>query len=198
MAGRKQFDEETALDAAMRTFWRKGFEATSVQDLEAATGLGKSSIYNAYQGKAALYALCLERFSRRYTADLLKSLNEMVFADAIESLFEGLLDRFQDPQVPDGCLATMAALEAGISGPEAAAQVAAGLTAMQASVKARAEQAVRYGDLPIDTDCDALGAFVLAQARGMAVLNRGTGNSDLARQAAHGAVALLRNLTPKS
>ncbi|MEM8645620.1 MAG: helix-turn-helix domain-containing protein, partial [Pseudomonadota bacterium] len=63
MSGRKQFNEDEALEAAMRAFWQRGYEATSLSDLEAATGLNKSSLYNAFESKEALFVRCLERYS---------------------------------------------------------------------------------------------------------------------------------------
>ena len=50
----KGFDSATALDAAMKLFWQKGFEATSVGDLLDATGLSRSSFYDAFGSKRDL------------------------------------------------------------------------------------------------------------------------------------------------
>ena len=63
MAGMKQFDENRALDGAMKVFWQNGFIATSYPELMEATGLNKSSLYNAFGDKQALYRRCLERFA---------------------------------------------------------------------------------------------------------------------------------------
>ncbi|CAM5718428.1 hypothetical protein SALBM311S_08525 [Streptomyces alboniger] len=62
MARPRTFDEEGALDAAMRTFWEKGYESTSTQDLCDATGLGRSSIYNTFKGQARLFERVLARY----------------------------------------------------------------------------------------------------------------------------------------
>ncbi len=45
MARHKEFDETEALEVAMRTFWSKGYEGTSLQGLEASMDLARTSIY---------------------------------------------------------------------------------------------------------------------------------------------------------
>ncbi|MBV2363151.1 TetR/AcrR family transcriptional regulator [Streptomonospora nanhaiensis] len=62
MARPKTFDEDRALDAAMRTFWANGYEATTTQDLCEATGLGRSSIYNTFTSKPDLFRRALARY----------------------------------------------------------------------------------------------------------------------------------------
>src|ERR1043166_5436530 len=64
----KHFDEAEALAAVEQLFWRRGSAATGIQDVVAATGLSRSSLYNAFGGKDALYAppagRCLAHRSR--------------------------------------------------------------------------------------------------------------------------------------
>ncbi|MEL7464637.1 MAG: TetR/AcrR family transcriptional regulator [Pseudomonadota bacterium] len=195
MSGRKRYDEEAALDAAMRAFWERGYEGASVAALERATGLNKSSLYNAYQSKDRLFEICLKRFSTRYGGRLAETLEAPRFADAMRDFFDALIERFEDPGAPDGCMTTMAAMEASaVSGP-ARAFVRANQEALRGAFAQRAAKAVTDGDLPEGTDCDALGAMLVAQARGIAVLNRGTGDAALARDAVRGALALLPKAT---
>ncbi|NKB70600.1 MAG: TetR family transcriptional regulator [Candidatus Latescibacteria bacterium] len=62
MARPREFDIDTALDAAMGVFWDKGFEATSMADLMAAMGLQKGSIYKAFADKHDLFMQVLDRY----------------------------------------------------------------------------------------------------------------------------------------
>jgi TetR/AcrR family transcriptional repressor of nem operon len=55
----RTFDEDRAVDAAMRTFWANGYEATTTEDLCASTGLGRSSIYNTFTSKHELFRRAL-------------------------------------------------------------------------------------------------------------------------------------------
>src|SRR5260370_27796097 len=62
MARPREFDEVTALEAAIECFWQRGYEATSVRDLADKMGLSAPSLYNAYGDKRALYARALEHY----------------------------------------------------------------------------------------------------------------------------------------
>lgn len=195
MAGRRRFDEDAALDAAMRLFWEKGFEGASVAALEDRTGLNKSSLYNAWTSKEALYDVCLRRFSARYGAHMAEALRAPTFAAALSGLFERLLARFEDEDVPDGCLTTMATMEAGDPGGPGGRAASEAQEAMRRALAERIERAVGDGDAPTGVtggaDADQLAAAILAQARGLAVLNRSSGGAALARDAAKGFLAAL-------
>jgi len=56
------YDRQTALDAAVNLFWKKGYHATSLKDLEAALHMKPGSIYAAFSSKEALYLAALERY----------------------------------------------------------------------------------------------------------------------------------------
>ena len=63
MAGRpREFDEDQVLDRALDVFWERGYEATSVSDLMASTGLAKGSLYKAFGDKRQLFLRALERY----------------------------------------------------------------------------------------------------------------------------------------
>ncbi len=56
------FEHDTVLAAATDLFWTKGFAATSVPDISAATGLSTSSLYNAFGSKLDLFTSALDRY----------------------------------------------------------------------------------------------------------------------------------------
>jgi TetR/AcrR family transcriptional repressor of nem operon len=61
MARQREFDEATALEAAMACFWRRGYEATSMHELTASIGISGPSLYSAFGGKRPLFTAALER-----------------------------------------------------------------------------------------------------------------------------------------
>ncbi|WGW04125.1 TetR/AcrR family transcriptional regulator [Tropicibacter oceani] len=62
MARATNYDRDAALDAAMTVFWRKGYHATSLKDLESALSMKPGSIYAAFESKENLYLLAIQRY----------------------------------------------------------------------------------------------------------------------------------------
>lgn len=88
----RTFDEEAILDRAMLLFWRKGYEATSMNDLVEELELGRGSIYAAFGDKHRLFIQALGRYLGRQ-ADLLASAldDEQPALPQLRRLFETLL-----------------------------------------------------------------------------------------------------------
>ena len=72
----REFDEETVLAAAMEAFWRKGYEATSLADLTACTGLNKASLYRVFGDKHELFKAALKNYSDIEYREVLKVISE--------------------------------------------------------------------------------------------------------------------------
>jgi TetR/AcrR family transcriptional repressor of nem operon len=88
MARPIEFDRPKAVNRALVLFWRKGYQATSLAELLAAMGIGRSSFYAAFTDKRSLFIACLDLFSTR-TLDLLQRARaEMPPVDALQTFFE--------------------------------------------------------------------------------------------------------------
>jgi TetR/AcrR family transcriptional repressor of nem operon len=70
MARTKEFDRDTVLDRAVQLFWRRGYDATSVQDLVDELGLNRSSLYSTWPDKATLFAAVIERYGEQVSAHI--------------------------------------------------------------------------------------------------------------------------------
>jgi AcrR family transcriptional regulator len=71
----RAYDPETALAQAAEVFWKKGYDGTSLDDLAAATGMNRPSLYAAFGDKRALYLTTLQRYrdeARRMSLSLLE------------------------------------------------------------------------------------------------------------------------------
>jgi AcrR family transcriptional regulator len=172
MAGKKQFDVDTALDAAMVRFWRAGYADTSLDDLSRATGLNRSSIYSSLGDKDTLYLRCLDRYATRYgdRYELALSGAAEEPVRAVRAFFDVTLDRIADPDLPDGCLVAQTAMAIPVLSPAIAARAVAALGCQQT----RLRTALRAAHL---ADADDFAVHIAAVNQALAVMSRAGANS---------------------
>ena len=117
MAGVRQFDESAALEKALVLFWQKGFAETSMQELAAATGVQRGSLYNAYQGKEAFFLRVFDVYKERFLAQLRGSLDKPKLRDALRSFLETVITSMTTGEPTRGCLTTKSAFGANVIEP---------------------------------------------------------------------------------
>src|SRR5271156_6657349 len=95
-AGRpRDFDIDTALDAALHVFWKKGYEGTSLSDLTGAMQINRPSLYAAFGNKEELFRKALDSYASR-TSFLTEALAEKHPRDVIEKILYGYAEIFSD------------------------------------------------------------------------------------------------------
>ncbi|MEU2358428.1 TetR/AcrR family transcriptional regulator [Streptomyces misionensis] len=177
MAGKKQFDVDTALDAAMIQFWRAGYADTSVDDLSRATGLNRSSIYSSLGDKDTLFVRCLERYATRYGDKYDAALSCAVGRPlaAARAFFDVTLERIADPGLPDGCLVAQTVMAAPVLSASVAARAREAIGAQHTRLRA----ALEAGRLH-DEAAETFAAHLAAVNQSLAVMSRaGTGTQQL-------------------
>jgi AcrR family transcriptional regulator len=169
MAGKKRFDVDAALDAAMVQFWRAGYADTSVDDLSRTTGLNRSSIYSSLGDKDTLYARCLDRYTARYgdRYDRALSVASGQPLRAVRAFFDVTLERIADPDLPDGCLVAQTAMAAPVLNPGITARAIDALGAQRARLRA----ALTAAKLPEGT-ADDFAVHLSAVNQSLAVMSR--------------------------
>ncbi|MEU6744836.1 TetR/AcrR family transcriptional regulator [Spirillospora sp. NPDC046719] len=169
MAGKKQFDMDAALDAAMIQFWRAGYADTSLDDLSRATGLNRSSIYSSLGDKDTLFLRCLERYAARYgdKYDAALSCAASEPLTAVRAFFDVTLERIADPELPDGCLVAQSAMAIPVLSPSIAAHAKEALGVQRLRLRA----ALKAGRLT-DQDAEAFAEHVAAVNQSLAVMSR--------------------------
>src|ERR1700744_5066044 len=111
MARPREFDEDAVLDARIQCFWRFGYEATSVKDLTAKTGVTAASLYNAYGDKRGLFRAALDRYVNDSIADRIRRCEALPPLDAIHAFFDEILRRSLNDRQHKGCMLVNSALE---------------------------------------------------------------------------------------
>lgn len=107
----REFDQEKVLDAAMHCFWLRGFEGTSVRDLQAETGLTGASLYNAFGDKQSLYETTLDRYIRNSILRRIERCQQFAPNVAIREFFAEIIQRSVADRDMKGCMLVNAALE---------------------------------------------------------------------------------------
>lgn len=186
MAGKKAFDEGVAEEAAMLVFWERGYADSSLDILGEAMGLARSSFYNAFGDKSALFTRCLARYGARYGDRYEQALRPRggELAASLTAFFEVTLDRIADPTVPRGCLIAQSVL-AGPSLPPAMSAQAGALLALQSS---RIRTALLSAGVS-SSAADDVALQLSAVNQSLAVLSRTTLGEDRLRSIARAAVA---------
>jgi len=145
----RSFDSAVALDCAAAVFWAKGFADTSLDDLSAAMGMGRPSIYNAFGDKEALFIRVLERYrDTTGSSPLLAMDTKDSIRDALDAFFGQIVEYTTADRSHLGCLVGSVAPVTEI--PEVRRFLKENLTATEAHIAERLSAAVQHGQLPSD------------------------------------------------
>ncbi|MER5306757.1 TetR/AcrR family transcriptional regulator [Streptomyces sp. NPDC002773] len=188
----KQFDPDVAVERAMGVFWRKGYAATTPQDLVDEIGIGKGSLYNAFGSKHALFELALARYRDSQAAWLEALLDHPGSAkDRLRGALEALIHL--DLGDPDrrGCMAVNTAAELGTSDAGTADTVRKMFARTESAFRATVEEGQRAGEIAGDRDAAAVAGWLLATVIGMRVLARTAEDATQLRRVADAAMRSL-------
>jgi TetR/AcrR family transcriptional repressor of nem operon len=131
MARPIEFDRSRAVNKALVLFWRKGYQATSLADLLAAMGIGRSSFYAAFTDKRSLFIECLDLWAARSLELLQRARTEMPPLDALQSFFERSFIGVRSTKANWGCMLVNTVLEMADVDDELAARASDHLGDMQ-------------------------------------------------------------------
>jgi AcrR family transcriptional regulator len=165
----RSFDRDVALDAAMRVFWRQGYEGASLTALTAAMGINRPSLYAAFGDKAELFREAVARYGTGPGRYVRRALGQPQARQVAEMLLRGTVAMATDAANPGGCLWVQGALVASAEGEPIRQEMAAIRERGIAQMRERFERARREGDLPPDTDVPALTLFLVSMMNGLAV-----------------------------
>lgn len=176
MGRTREFDTDSVLAQAARLFWRLGYDAVTIQDVEAATGLGRGSLYHAYADKEGLFLAVLDSYLDNYGSVPLRHLDCPDVAQGIQRMLKAIVARMSDPGNPRGCLLTNTTLVAIGGSGRIEAKVAEAIASMEARLEEAITRARRERQIPRDADPKALARFYSAVAQGLGVVHKASGD----------------------
>jgi AcrR family transcriptional regulator len=185
MARPREFDLDAATEAALRLFWEKGYEATSLSDLTEAIGINRPSFYAAFQSKEALFRRVLDRYVEGPGAPVATALSARTAREVVTELLSFYADAAGDPSRPPGCLLVQGALACGEESHAVRDELSKRRAAGERALRERLRQARAEGDLDGDANAADLARYVWTFCQGMAVQAAGgASRADLRRIAA--------------
>lgn len=139
MARPREFDEDEALEAAMGLFWTKGYEAASLEDLLAAMGIARGSLYKAFRSKRDIYLATLARYDQTVVDAAVAMLGDPAGGDGGARIRRFLLSAVEPLAGAGdrrGCFLCNAAVDRAQSDPEVAAKVMAMMRRIERAIAA--------------------------------------------------------------
>lgn len=192
MAGVRQFDRAQVLDKAVRVFRDKGFAGTSTEDLVAAMGIGRQSIYNTYGDKRTLFLAALQAYQDVTVAGHIERLTTpSSVTEGLEALLGGVAVDDDDLRAL-GCFGVASVAEFGTRDDDVCrvAERADGL--LRGAVISRVNEGRRNGELDPRLDASDTADLVLLTLTGLQVAARGGARADAMRRSAASFVDRLR------
>jgi TetR/AcrR family transcriptional repressor of nem operon len=195
MARPREFNHDQVLDAAMATFWAKGYEATSLADLTRAMGLSKSSFYEAFGSKHELFLKVIDRYGETVVAPRLRLLETGNWAGGtIAVLFERIIKEVLAEDPRRGCLAGNGASELLPGDTVVAPHINACLMRYEDAFHGVLVRARERGEFPPERDLRAMARFLAACLQGLYVMAQAGAGRDALNDIAGGALASLASL----
>jgi TetR/AcrR family transcriptional repressor of nem operon len=188
----REFDETSALNAAMECFWRRGYEATSLRDLTAAMGLTAPSIYNAFGDKQQLFGRALEQYLEHTTRERLRRLQEeLPPKEAIQRFFAEIVDHSINDRQCKGCFLVNSALEVAPHDAKCRAVIAAQFGNIEAFFRQCILAGQADGTISPDIEAGDVARLLLGVLLGIRVLARTMPRRENLEGAARPALAML-------
>jgi AcrR family transcriptional regulator len=170
----RAYEPEAALSKALDLFRKDGFAATSLDDLSAATGMNRPSLYGAFGDKRELYIKAYARYradARAAMADIFRT--ELPIRKRLQRIFAVALDIYLSGDAgPRGCFTVMTAASEAVADPQIRAMVLEGFNELDRAFTACFRIAKEKRELPASADPQVLAQLASATIHSIAIRAR--------------------------
>lgn len=186
MSRTKSFDENAVLDQAAELFWEKGFEGTSVADLEERLGLGRQSLYNAFGDKREIFLKSLDRYAARNREGPLAQLAAPgASLPELRTYFDEMAEFLAGPCGRRSCLVTNSMLEFDPEDGAVMQRCQSNQDRVRRTMETALVRAQERGEISADLDTAVVGQMLMAQVYGATVLAKAGASADELKAGAH-------------
>jgi AcrR family transcriptional regulator len=170
----RAYEPDVALGKALDLFRTSGFAATSLDDLSAATGMNRPSLYGAFGDKRELYIKSYQRYrddARAAMLDIFR--DEMPIRKRLERIYAVALDIYVSGEAgPRGCFTVMTAASEAVLDPDIRGMVLDGFAELDKAFASCFRRAREKGELRDDADPLALAQLASATIHTLAIRAR--------------------------
>lgn len=170
----RAYEPDVALGKALDLFRKGGFAATSLDDLSAATGMNRPSLYGAFGDKRELYIKSYARYRTDARAAMIEIFRgEMPIRERLKRVYAAALDIYvADTSDPKGCFTVMTAASEAVADPEIRAMVLDGFAELDKAFASSFRRAKEKGELPPSADPVVLAQLASATIHTIAIRAR--------------------------
>jgi TetR/AcrR family transcriptional regulator, copper-responsive repressor len=170
----RAYQPDVALGKALGLFRKEGFAATSLDDLSAATGMNRPSLYGAFGDKRELYIKSYQRYrddARAAMADIFRG--ELPIRKRLRRIYAAALDIYlAGDSGPLGCFTVMTAASEAVADPQIRAMVLEGFSELDKAFANAFRRAKDKGELPAGADPAVLAQLASSTIHTLAIRSR--------------------------
>lgn len=194
MARNKEFDEEELLEKAVNLFWKKGYNATSAQDLVDELKINRSSLYNTYKDKKTLFQKSLKKYQEQQTAAVITMLSKTDDPEkSIKQVFAALVKESNEDTNAKGCFMVNTAVELAGQDQEIGALVHANNKSVEDAFTAAIEKGQQMGQFSKKNTARAYARFLFGNINALRVIARSGADKKALNDVADIALASLKD-----
>ena len=190
----RRYDSDIAINHITDLFWRKGYTATSMDELVLITEMNKPSLYSAFGNKFAMYEKALEHFSKlaeaRYNDALIKQNDTDTISQRLMRYFLAGIELYTGEHGHLGCM-VLSTASAEVDIPEIQQHLADVIKAQTDQVALTLEQALVDGELTQDCDINLIAQLITAILHSISLRARAGESQQNLSTIAQGAIDML-------
>lgn len=192
----RSFDTDQVLGQVRDAFWRYGYAGTSMDQLSAATGLHKPSLYGAFGDKKRLYLAALDNYLAEIRAEFAEA---FAVPDLFESLYavsERSIDKFmRGDDGATGCFMMNTAMTEAGEDPDIARVVRESMDSLEQAMARRFQKAIDAGEISGKVDPHSLAMILVANHYELSARARAGYSREELRALADRALDLVRKIS---
>jgi AcrR family transcriptional regulator len=165
----REFCVDEALAQALRVFWEKGYEGTSLNDLTEAMGITRPSLYAAFGNKESLFRKTLDLYEREKLDYVGRALAQPSARGVAEAMLRSAVEAMTSECDPHGCMRVIATATCGGEAQSVRAELEARGNVIRQTIVERFKRAKAEGDLPAHIDVEGLSDLLKALLQGISL-----------------------------